>query len=151
MDAEGAMGYILEVDLDYTEHLHDAHNEYPLSPERLLVNRAMLSQGQLLLAQEYGIKYGDATKLTPNLFRKGKYFIHQKVFQLYCQLGLISGKIYRVLSFSQKRWLKPYIELNTDRRAKAKFTFEKNFYKLMNNSVYGKNVKICVNESMSKL
>ena len=94
----------------------------------------MLSEGQLLLAHDYGMKY-EATKLIPNLFSKEKYVIRLKVIQLYCQLGLISSKIYRVLSFSQKRWVKTYIDLNTDRRAKAKSTLEKDFYKLMNNSM----------------
>ena len=138
IDSDGDFGYILEVDLHYPDSLHDQHNEYPLAPERLLVNKSMLSERQLILARTYNMKLTEISKLIPNLFSKTKYVLHFKLLQLYKSYGMEIGEIYRVLRFRQKPWLRPYIDLNTQRRSVAKSTFEKDFYKLMNNAVYGK-------------
>ena len=55
--------------------------------------------------------------------------------------GLISKKVYRVIQFIQEAWLKPYIEMNTKFRTEAKNDLEKDFFKLMNNCVFGKTVE----------
>ena len=112
---------ILEVDLTYPEHLHDLHNDYPLAPERVTVNKV--------------------EKLIPNLNDKTKYVIHHETLKLYLSLGLKLTKIHRGITFKESAWLKPYIDLNTDLRAKAQNDFEKDFFKLMNNSVFGKTME----------
>ena len=116
-----SMPCILEVDLTYPEKLHDLHNDYPLAPERLIVNKV--------------------EKLIPNLNDKKNYVIHHETLKLYLSLGLKLTKIHRGITFDESAWLKPYIDLNTNLRAKATNDFEKDFFKLMNNSVFGKTME----------
>ena len=77
-------------------------------------------------------------KLIPNLWDKVSYVVHHKNLKLYQELGLKIKKIYRGIKFREEPWMKSYIELNTRLRTEAKNDFEKDFFKLMNNSVFGK-------------
>ena len=118
---EKGKGCILEVDLEYPQELHDEHNEYPLAAERLKVDKV--------------------NKLIPNLMNKEKYVVHHKNLKQYFDLGLKLTKIHRGIKFNERAWLKNYIQLNTDLRTKGKTDFEKDFFKLMNNSVFGKTME----------
>ena len=112
---------ILEVDLEYPENLHDSHNDYPLAPEQIVVNKV--------------------SKLIPNLGDKKKYVLHYENLKQYLKLGLKLTHIHRGIKFKESPWLEKYISLNTKLRTKAKNEFEKNFFKLMNNSVFGKTME----------
>jgi len=122
---------ILEVDLEYPEELHDLHDEYPLAPERLMIN--------------------NVEKLVPNLNDKKNYVVHHKILKLYESLGMKITKVHRGIVFKESDWLKKYISLNTDLRTKAKNDFEKDFFKLMNNSVFGKTMENIRNRQDIKL
>ena len=113
---------ILEVDLEYPEKLHDLHNDYPLCPERVECKNKV-------------------EKLIPNLRDKKKYVLHYKNLIQCLQQGMKLKKIHRGIRFVESEWMKPYIEMNTQLRTKAKNNFEKDFYKLMNNSVFGKTME----------
>ena len=133
-----SVGYILEVDLKYPGELHDLHNAYPLAPEKLEISQNMLSKYCSNIASEYGIKIGGVNKLVPNLGNKSEYVVHYRNLQLYLSLGMKLTKIHRILGFKQSDWLKKYIDFNTDKRKNAAKSFEKDFFKLMNNNIFGK-------------
>ena len=134
-------GLILEVDLEYPQELHDLHNDYPLGPEKIKVAKDMLSDYCKKIADKFNISSGLVHKLIPTLNDKEKYILHYRNLQSYLSLGLKLKKIHRVLEFDQSPWLKQYIDFNTQKRTHAKNSFEKDFFKLMNNSVFGKTME----------
>ena len=134
-------GLILEVDLEYPQELHDLHNDYPLGPEKVKVAKDMLSDYCKKIADKFSISSGLVHKLIPTLNDKEKYILHYRNLQSYLSLGLKLKKIHRVLQFDQSPWLKQYIDFNTQKRTHAKNSFEKDFFKLMNNSVFGKTME----------
>ena len=138
---ESEKGLILEVDLEYPEELHDLHNDYPLAAEKIKVTEDMLSPYCREIAEKFKVKVGLVEKLVPTLSNKERYVLHYRNLQLYMSLGLKLTKIHRALEFNQSPWLKPYIDFNTKKRAEAKNSFEKDFFKLMNNSVFGKTME----------
>ena len=112
---------ILEVDLEYPKKLHNLHNDYPLCPER--------------------VKCGNVEKLIPNLRDKKNYVIHYKNLIQCLKLGMKLKKIHRGIRFVESEWMKSYIDTNAKLRAQAKNKFEMGFFKLMNNSVFGKTIE----------
>ena len=140
-DENSSKGLILEVDLEYPKELHDLHNDYPLAPEKITVREEMLSDYCRKIQKREGIKTGQVEKLVPNLRDKERYVLHYRNLQLYLSLGLKLKKIHRALQFSQSNFLAKYINFNTQKRAKAKNAFEKDFFKLANNAVFGKTME----------
>ena len=94
-------GLILEVDLEYPEELHDLHNDYPLGPEKIKVNKNMLSDYCKNIADKYNISTGLVHKLIPTLSNKENYVLHYRNLKLYLDLGLKVRIIHRVLEFNQ--------------------------------------------------
>ena len=133
----GKKGLISEVDQEYPQELHNLHNDYPVAPEKIKVSSGMLSEYCKKIAERYNISIGLVRKLIPTLRDKEEYVLHYQNLQLYLNLGLKIKKVHRVLEFDQSPWLKQYIDFNTEKRKHAKNSFEKDFFKLMNNSVFG--------------
>ena len=132
---KSSIGYILEVDLKYPDKLYVLHNDYPLAPENLAICYDMLSDYSKKITNEYEIEVGDVKKLIPNLGNKTNYVLHYRNSQLYLSLGIKLTQIHRVLKFKHSYWMKEYIDFNTGKRANAANSFEKDFSKLMINSV----------------
>ena len=107
-------GYLLEVNLEYPDELHELHNDYPLAPEKLAVSNDMLSAYCKKIADKYDIKVGDVKKLIPNLGNKTKYVLHYRNVQLYSSLGMKLTKIHGALQVKQSDWMKGYIDFNTE-------------------------------------
>ncbi|CAG2225697.1 unnamed protein product [Mytilus edulis] len=147
VESDAKEGYILEVDIEYPEHLHNKHNDYPLAPEHLLIEDKDLSKYSTGLWEKLNtVKNKDSVeqvkpriktrKLIPTLKKKTNLVVHYQNLQLYTELGMKITKIHRVLGFQQNAWLKTYIEFNTNMRKQANNDFEKDFFKLM--LVFGK-------------
>ena len=114
-------GYILEVDVKYPKRIRELHSDLPFLSERMEVNKCK--------------------KLVCNLFNKKKYVVHINALKQALNHGLKLKKIHRVIKFNQKEWLKPYIDMNTELIKAAKNDFEKDLFKLMNNSVFRKTME----------
>ena len=109
------------MDVEYSKRLHELHSDLPFLSERMEVNKCK--------------------KLACNLFNKKKYVVHINTLKQALNHGLKLKNIHRVIEFNQETWLKPYIDMNTELRKEAKNDFEKDFLKLMNNSVFGKTME----------
>ena len=114
-------GYIFEVDLDYPKDLWDLHNNYPLAPESLKVN---------------GVE-----KLICHFKPRTNYVLYYRNLKQYRAMGIKLKTVHRAISFEQSPWMEKYIRKNTELRKTAANSFEKDFFKLMNNSVFGKTIE----------
>ena len=117
----GRKGYIFEVDLEYPHKLWKSHNEYPLAPEKMIVN---------------GVE-----KLICHFKPRKNYVVHYRNLRQYLEMGMRITAVHRGISFYQSSWMEPYIRKNTELRKTAANSFEKDFFKLMNNSVFGKTIE----------
>ena len=77
-------------------------------------------------------------KLICSIGDNEKYVIHIRALKQGLNYGLKLKRVHRVLKFNQRAWLKPYIDMNTELRTEAEKIFEIDFFKLMNNSIFGK-------------
>ena len=113
--------YFLEVDVKYPKNSFNLHRDLPFLPERK--------------------KIGKFNNLVHDFHDKKNYVVHIKALKQALNHGSILKKVHRVIQFNQKAQLKPYIDMNTELKKEVKNDFEKDFFKLMNNSVFGKTME----------
>ena len=114
-------GAIIKVDVDYPKKVHKLHSDLPFLPERITINKV--------------------DKLICSIENKRNYIVHIAALKEVLDHGLILKNVHRIIKFKHEAWLKPYIEMNTDLRKETKNEFEKGFFKLMNDSVFGKTME----------
>ena len=130
-DGNSDWGAMLELDIEYLKHLWGLHKDLPFLPERR--------------------KLENVEKLITSIDDKEKYVIHISALKQALNHGLKLTKVRRVIEFKQQAWLKPCIDMNTKLRTNAKNDFVKDFFKLMNNSVFGKTMENVRNHRDIKL
>ena len=115
-------GYLLEVDIRYPRELHDYQNDLSFMCGCMVI--------------------GGAEKLIPNLYYKERYVIHIRALEQALKHGLqVLECIHKAIEFKQLAWMKEYIDFSTRLRTAATNDFEKDFYKLMNNAVFGRTME----------
>ena len=120
-DEKGDVGYLLVVAIEYPKTLRILHSDLPFLPDRMKVN--------------------EVKKLVCNVTDKENYSIHIVALKQALNHGLKLIRVHSNISFRQEAWLKPYIDLNAELRKNASNEFEKDFYELKINSIYGKTVQ----------
>ena len=125
-DDNDDISYLFEVDIEYPKNLHDWHRDLTFLAIKI-------------------------SKLLATLEDKEKYVVHISSLKQELNHGLVLKEVHRVISFRQGAWLKKYIDKNTELRKNAKNAFEKDFFKLMNNSVFGKTMENVRNRGDLKL
>ena len=130
-DENSDIGYIFEVDVEHTENIRMLHSDLPFLPERMKISKC--------------------TKLVCNIQNKENYVVHIRALKQALNHGLKLTKVHRIIQFDQEAWLKPYIDMNTDLRKHAKNDSEKDFFRLMNNLVFGKTMENVRNHRDIKL
>ena len=91
--------------INLAEKLHELHNDLPLLPKRMEVEKV--------------------EKLVAILHSKNKYIIHMRNLKQPLSHGLVLENVHKVIKFNQSPWLKPYIDMNIDLRKKTKNDIEK--------------------------
>ena len=120
-DVYSDVGYIFEATIRYPEKIHGKHKDVPFLPQKEKINKCQ--------------------KLICSVKDKEKYVVHIRALKQALKYGLVLEEVHRVIKFNQKAWLKPYIDLNTELRKNANNESDKDFFKLMNNLVFGKTME----------
>ena len=117
--------------MEYPDYLHDAHRDFPLAPEKLIITREMLSDEMKEFLRVNNLPFSKQERLTQTLLPKEGYITHIRNLKLYKSLGLTVTAIKRGIIFYQTPWMAEYIQLNTIRRINSRSKFEKDFFKLL--------------------
>ena len=140
-DVDGETCYILEVDLEVPSNVHDVHNDYPLAVENKMIQEYQLSPYNKKFLEMNKEKFKSTKKLCPDLKHKYNYVCSLRNLQFFIVQGLVLVKIHRILASDQSDFLKPYIDFNSSKRQLSCSKFESDFFKLCNNSIYGKTIE----------
>ena len=120
-DENSDIGFILEADVEYPKRLHNLHNDLPFLSERMKIKKC--------------------NKLVCNLHDKNNYVAHITTLKQALNHGLPLKRVHKIIQFNQKAWLKSYIDTNAKLRTEARNKFGKDFFKLMNNAIFGKTME----------
>jgi len=131
-------GYSVEVDLLYPEEIHFRDRDFPMCPEHLTICKEHLSD---YISEDKHKEHIGHTKLCMTLCDKEKYKIEKRMLKHVLSHGMKLWQVHRGVIYKEAQWMKPFVDLNTRLRIEGENrgdSFAKDFYKLMNNSTYGK-------------
>ena len=138
----GKYGFFIECDIEAPVELHDKFNDLPFFPVQ---KAGMYSDGIKKYAEKNDImdkvKEVNTPKLICDLVPRQKYLVHYSLLQLGIQQGYRVTHIHHIIRFKQAPFIFEYVNMLSEKRAKSKTTVEKNLYKLLANSTYGKFVE----------
>ncbi|XP_046570070.1 uncharacterized protein LOC124278400 [Haliotis rubra] len=142
---DGYYGYAIECDLTIPPHLHDFFSSFPPAPMHRNIPLSEFSPYCEDILQELGLSKTKSSgkKLFCTLYDKNNYIVHFETLKCYLRLGMRVKHIHTVVRFAQEAWMKPYIDVNTHKRKLATDSASKDFYKLLSNACYGKQIENC--------
>ena len=140
---ESPIGYTFEVNLHIPKEIHNKTSDLPLAPETNFVEKEMFSpyMKQFFEKLRPNCQFAPTKKLLLHLFDKENYIVHFSVLKYYLELGAQIKKVISGVKYTQKPWLRDYINHNSLKRQQSKTEFEKSYYKLKNNAIYGKSME----------
>lgn len=125
-------GFIVEVDLNYPDHLHKSHDSFPLAPEQLDIDYTILSPYSRNCLRYYrprDYKKYKTRKLCSTFRPRKKYVCHYRNLKLYLELGMELVRVHRAIKFRQRPFLKRIVLRNTEKRRVARTAFERTHWK----------------------
>ena len=131
-------GLLIECDLEYPSSIHKKTKPFPFLPDEKTVK---VDDSSPYMTANKPEKYKPTEKMIMDQTNKQRCFLHYRDLKFYIIHGIRIVKVHTVYKFEQSPWLAKNIKYNTEQRRKAKTEFEKHFYKLMNNSFYGKTIE----------
>ena len=144
IEVEGDDGYVIEVDLHCPPEIHDRTQDLPLAPESLIIHESWLSDHMRSQCKElfpHKRAYRGSKKLLLNVFDQHKYVVHFKLLQFYLKQGMRITKYHRGVKFSQASYFQSFIEMNSRKRQQTSDKCKQDYYKLKNNSLFGKTME----------
>ena len=137
-DDEGDVGYIVEVDLDYSDDLHDKHSDFTLISDKEHVDPRELSKYQSELKTGLNVSNSKIKKLRQTYHSKMNYVTHYRNLKFFISNGIKVNNFRRAVNICQSKLLSTYLQLNNNKRQQAESELNQDFYKLMSNSAFGK-------------
>ena len=144
-DDEGKIGYILEVDLEYPEELHDKHADFPLISDKESIDHLELGSFQTEIRNALKLPATKTSRLRQSFYPEQNYVVHHRNLKFFVHNGIKVTKIHQTVKFHQSKCLSKYIQLNTQKRKETSSMFDQDFYKLMSNSTFGKQCESLTN------
>ena len=129
------IGYFIEIDLKYPDNIKEKTKNFPFAPMNKKINPDKFSDYMKEIKPD---TYIQTKKLICDWSDKKNYLVHYRMLKFYLRHGMIVDKVHNIISFKQSKWLEKYMNINTQKRSRAKNDFEKDFYKLLNVAFYGK-------------
>ena len=139
--------------MEYPPELHERDDDYPMAPELMTITTNITNPKQnQLQAKYYAASCPFSRKLVCSFLIKKHYVVLGHMLRFYLDRGMRLTKVHRGIKFLASNFIADYIDNNTNKRNMYKTDeIKKKFYKLMNNSVYGKTIENAAKRSDIRL